>query len=563
MGDVTGKGGPGVIREIFVELLKYLKLGEGMAWLYRTPIDPNYRETLANYVKNRDANFLEIVRRVLEKPSHPYAQLFGLAGCTYADVETAIRRDGLEPTLGALAREGVYLSLDEFRCNTEIVRGGRHIPASMKDWDTADGAGPFQNFSSGSSSGRSLRTSHSLQYAKYGMAGGQVLVDHFYRDKKTAVIVLLPILPTSMGLGTCVGVARLGYTAERWFALGGSMRGNGHYRTMTTALVTRLRLGGAKVPYPTYLQADDFSPVAEFIARRKKEGVQSAMSGMVSSITRVAAVALDRGLDIRGSFALVTGESLTDAKREIIEAAGIEVFPSYGTSEFGGIGTPCSRMNKGNCVHIQKGSVALISRRLEDDGYSDEAVDSLHITSLLSFAPRILINVEIGDTGVIEKATCDCDYARLGYDMQVRDIAAISKIRGQGYTLRAPLVVRLVEEGLAQRFGGRTGDYQLLEVEGKAQTEMVLRIHPRAGVESPEQVLEYFLAECRRTYGGSMTVLQWTESHGVRVEVKEPVLASSGKFRAIRLLGSQVRAPQEEPAPDPVRKAATAGSGQA
>jgi hypothetical protein len=40
-----------------------------------------------------------------------------------------------------------------------------------------------------------------------------------------------------------------------------------------------------------------------------------------------------------------------------------------------------------------------------------------------------------------------------------------------------------------------------------------------------------------------MTVLQWTESNGVRVEVVEPVLAASGKCRAIRLLSSARRSP--------------------
>ena len=149
---------------------------------------------------------------------------------------------------------------------------------------------------------------------------------------------------------------------------------------------------------------------------------------------------------------------------------------------------------------------------------------------------------------MIEKATCDCEYSRLGYELKVRDIAAFSKIRAQGCPLPAPKIVLLLEEGLAQRFGGRPGDYQLIEVEGVAQTDMILLIHPRAGVASPQEVLEYFLAECRRTYSGSPTVLQWTESNGIRAEVREPILASSGKFRAIRLLatGTHPAIPLEE-----------------
>ncbi|HTS48929.1 MAG TPA: hypothetical protein VMH05_13350 [Bryobacteraceae bacterium] len=536
-----------MIRQAFVDVVKYVALGEVMSRLYRMPSDPNYRATIETYIKNRESNFLAIAKGVLANRRNPYSQLFEIAGCTFADLEAGVKRSGLEATLSALLKEGVYLTLDEFRCNTEIVRGGKHIPATMKDWDTSAGGGGGEAQSSGSSSGKPQRTRYSLEYAKFGNAGGQLMRDAFGEPDGIGIIVV-PILPTNMGLGSCIGAARMGYRVERWFALGSSGR-NLHYKAITAALVTRLRMAGAKIPFPTYLDQGGFSPVAEFIARRKREGVRSNISGMVSSLTRIAAAAIDRGLDIRGTAALVGGESLTDAKRELIEAAGIEVFPMYGTSEFGGIGMSCRQMNTGNRVHVSIPTIALVSRRI-DDGCSDEPVDSLHITSLLSFAPRTLINVEIGDTGVIEPATCDCVYSRMGYKWQVRDIAAISKIRGQGYTLRAPEIVKLLEEGLAAKFGGRPGDYQLAEVEGKAQTEMVLRIHPRAGVKSPEKVLEYFLAECRRTYGGSMTILQWTESNGVRAEVVEPVLAATGKFRAIRLLGASQRAkavPESKP----------------
>jgi len=523
----------------FAELFKYLKLGEGLAYVHRMPADPNYRTTIETFIRNRGANFLKMTQAILASPSHPYAQLFQGAGCTYADLEAEIGRNGLEATLDRLLAEGVYLTLDEFRCNTEIVRGGRHIRATMADWDNAAGKGPLQNFSSGSSGAKSLKTNSSLEYVKFGSAGGRILLDEFQNVRRVA-ITMMPILPGSHGLGGCLVGAKLGYPSERWFALGGGSKfKNAHYKAMTAAIVARLRLEGANVPYPTYLDPDDFSPVAEFVAKRKREGMSSAIMGMVSSITRVAAAAIDGGFDIRGTYALVTGESLTDAKRDLIERSGIEPYPMYATSEFGGIGIPCRQMRTGNCVHVTLPSLALVSRRQES--WNDEEVDSLHITNLLSFAPRMLINVEIGDTGVIEPATCDCEFSRLGYSLQVRDMAAITKFRGQGYTLRAPELIRLLEEGLAQQFGGRPGDYQLLEVEGKAQTEMVLRIHPRIAVTSSEKVLEYFLAQCRSTYGGSLTILHWTESNCVRVEVKPPILAASGKFRAIRLLGSGIR----------------------
>ena len=542
-----------MIRQALSDLVKYVAMGEVMSRLYRMPDDPNYRAIIETYVNNRPANFLAIAKGVLANPRNPYSQLFEIAGCSFADLEAAVKRNGLDATLQALLKEGVYLTLDEFRCNTEIVRGGRHIPATMKDWDTSAGGGGGEAQSSGSSSGKPQRTLYSKEYAKFGRAGAQLMRDEFVRIDGIGIIVF-PILPTPTGLATCVAATRL-LPVERWFALGSSGR-NLHYKAITAFLVGRLRLAGAKIPFPSYLEQGDFSPVAEFIARRKRAGLRSQMMGMVSSITRVAAAAVDLGLDIRGSRALVTGESLTEIKREVIESAGIEVFPSYAASDFGTIGVPCRQMNTGDCVHVAKASIALVSRPIHD-AWCDEPVDSLHITSLLSFAPRTLINVEIGDTGVIEPANCDCVYSKLGYNQRVRNIAAISKIKGQGYALRVPHMVKLLEEDLPQKFGGRHGDYQLAEVEGKAQTEMVLRIHPRAKVQSPEEVLRYFLAECRRVPGGSMTVLQWTESNGVRVEVVEPVLAASGKFRAIRVMASSRHS---APSPEKHAVAMTAGA---
>ena len=536
-----------MIREIPGALFKYLKLSEGLAYLQRTPVDLNYRETLRGFVKNRETSFLDIARRVLAVAEHPYSQLFDVARCAYADLESGVRRNGLDATLSDLMREGVYLTLDEFRCATEIVRGGRHIRAAMTDWDNARGKGPLQAVSSGSSGGRGIRTHSGLAFANYALLGLNLLGDEFLLHEKSAVVLILPILPGS-GIGACLSLGRIGHPPERWYALGGGTQRNWHYKAVTAAIVTRLRLAGAKVPHPIYLEPDDFRPVAEFLAQRKREGVRPALGGMVSSISRVAAAAVDHGIDVRGTFAMVAGESLTDAKRAVIESAGMAVFPCYGASDFGMIGLPCLQMSSGNCVHVASSSIALVPRRIEDP-FGDEEVNSLHVTGVLPFAPRVLINVEIGDTGVVEPATCDCEFSRLGYNLQIRDIAAFSKICGQGGTIRATEVLRLLEEGLPARFGGRAGDYQLLEVEGNAQTDMVLRISPRMGVASPEDVLEYFLRECRSLYGGALAVLQWTQSKGMRVEVKEPVLAQTGKFRAIRLLGAGTRTPAAVPNP--------------
>src|SRR6059036_1680310 len=68
--------------------------------------------------------FLDLARtRIYARPSSPYLKLLKLAGCDYSDLEAQVRREGLEATLERLARQGVYLTADEFKGKKEVVRG--------------------------------------------------------------------------------------------------------------------------------------------------------------------------------------------------------------------------------------------------------------------------------------------------------------------------------------------------------------------------------------------------------------------------------------------------------
>jgi hypothetical protein len=111
----------------------------------------------------------------------------------------------------------------------------------------------------------------------------------------------------------------------------------------------------------------------------------------------------------------------------------------------------------------------------------------------------------------------------------------------QGCTIYTRELVRILEEDLPQKYGGRPGDFQLVEREGRAQTELVLRIHPRLKIASVDDVLQFFIARFSKAYGGALAKVQWNGTNGIRAEVAEPVLASSGKFRAIRPLATSSR----------------------
>ena len=64
----------------------------------------------------READFLELVTRtVYADPDSPYRRLLDLAGCERGDLEQLVRAEGVEGALHVLFRQGVYLTVDEFK----------------------------------------------------------------------------------------------------------------------------------------------------------------------------------------------------------------------------------------------------------------------------------------------------------------------------------------------------------------------------------------------------------------------------------------------------------------
>jgi hypothetical protein len=460
--------------------------------------------------------------------------MFKLAHCTYEELEKQVLQNGLESTLASLHRSGIYLSHDEFKGKKPIVRSGKIIPSGASSFINPLVSGSFESRSGGSRS-KGTVTQQSLENRLYRECY-QYFLDREFNLRNYVLVGVMPILPAAWGLGQCLSAYRNGSRYERWFTVGGTLRNSGHYRTATKTMVLIAKIMGADIPFPTYLKPDNFSLAAEWIARKKQEGISCWIHGMVSSSVRIAASALENGFDISGTIFRVSGEALTDAKRRVIESAEAEVFPFYHIHELGQIGTACRKMNKGNCVHIQRDAVAVISHRRNAPLINFE-VNSLLFTSLLPTAARVLINAEMDDAGIVGKAHCDCVYQKAGFVEKISDIYSYGKLTGQGITLLGDDVVQILEEILPKKFGGTPGDYQLVEEESSHQTGIQLRVSPRAGISSTGELKKGFLNEVRKLYGGSMTVRQWIHTDAVRAVIDEPYITSTGKVLPLHLLG--------------------------
>ncbi len=517
------------------EAIHYSRMALGVYEYLRSKPLGNPDAVIRRNLENRERNFLYLVRNVIfASPANPFHAMLVAAGCRPGDLEDSLRRDGLEKTLADLSATGVYLTHDEFKGKQPIVRAGRHIPAVTSDFRNPLVKTRGENRSSGSRS-KGTRTPRNLQGQLYREVRLSVRDREFWIHHRPHA-ALYPILPSFTGLSAGLRARRLGYRLDRWFAVGGGLRDSGHYRAVTRALVAWANLLGAGAPPPFYLPANDFSPAAEWIARSVAAGAPGVVEGMTSPAVRVAAAARERNLDLTGVTFLVGGEALTDGKRAVIERTGAEVYTGYPTSEIGGVGHACRQMRTGNSVHFYEDGLAVITcRRVAP--LSETEVDALRFTTLLPFTAHVLINTEMDDSGIVEPVRCDCAYSRMGFKRQVRAISSFGKLTGQGMTLVGTDMVRLLEEILPARLGGAAGDYQLIERDGAVQTELTLRVSPRAARDA-DQIRRCFLDEVRQFFGGALAARMWRHAEGVEVEIAEPETTFTGKVLTLHLLGS-------------------------
>ena len=77
-------------------------------------------------LENREQNLPTIVKlAIYGNENSPYLKLLELANCEYGDFERMVRLYGIEPSQRKLCQEGVYISVEEFKCRKEVVRGGK------------------------------------------------------------------------------------------------------------------------------------------------------------------------------------------------------------------------------------------------------------------------------------------------------------------------------------------------------------------------------------------------------------------------------------------------------
>jgi len=484
----------------------------------------------------REANFLRLIERgIFGHPRSPYRALLKLAACELGDIRNMVRARGLEETLRELREAGVYVTFEEFKGREPIVRAGQVIPVQARDFDNPYLSHCYQA-ESGGTTGASTRVMIDLDHLA-------ARAPHLLLAEDAQGIVAIPcaiwfgILPDN-GLNSILPRVLYGQVPRKWFTpiTTRDVRPSLTYNLATQYIIAMGRLCGVSLPRPEPVSLEQAAIVARWATETLKAHGACVIRTHVSKALRVCLAAREQGLDLTGATITGGGEPPTPAKVRDITCTGARWFPNYYFSEAGPVGMACVRPADSNDLHFLKDVLALIQYPRQVPG-SGITVDAFHFTTLLPTAPKLLLNVESDDYGVIENRSCGCAMESYGFTEHLRHIRSFRKLTGEGMTLVGSEMVYILEEVLPARFGGSSLDYQLLEEEDdQGFTRLSLVVSPRIEIGDETAIIETVLeALGRGSPAADLARAVWSQARTLRVKRMEPVWTARGKLMPLHL----------------------------
>ena len=517
---------------VLADVARYARFARGLRDLLRHPISlQEAQEIVRRRIAEREANFLRLAERaIFGYPRSPYRSLLRLAGCEMADIQRMVRTTGLEATLRALRDAGVYVTFEEFKCRVPIARGGQTIHVAPRDFDNPL-LNQYVEASSGGTTG--AQTGLLMDLTNVAARAPQIMLAydaHGILGVPTAI--WRGILPDSGGISSMLRGALIGHIPEKWFLTTApqDLRPNLKNRLLTQYIVTLGRLYGLRIPRPEPVSLDQALVVARWAAETLAARGACLIRCHVSMAVRVCIAAREQGLNLRGVTFMGGGEPPTPAKVREILRVGARWIPAYAFSELGQVGLGCGRPADGSDVHFLKDAVALIQCPRQVPGWS-LSVDAFYFTSLLPTAPKVLMNVENDDYGVVETRSCGCPLETYGYTEHIRDVRSFRKLTSEGITLVGGDMIHILEEVLPSRFGGSPLDYQLLEEEDEQGfTRLFLVVSPKVPIADEAEVVETVMGAL-----GTRARAIWKQAETLRVRRMEPIWTGRGKLMPLNL----------------------------
>ena len=485
-------------------------------------------DTIATGVRERDVRFLgKLEHSVYAHPPSPYRQLLAAAGCEFGDVAELVRREGLDTTLATLARAGVHLTFEEFKCRTPTVRGSRTFHFSPEDFDDPHFRGAVVS-SSGGTRGKPMRFRWSLALSAQWAPHWCVF---FAANQRQGKPLIFWTPGNSGAAGPQLACAKFNQRFDHWFIAQDMTNTRDRLYAYCRHLIGRRLAGFPKARKVAYHNTE---PVLACVVDVLDSAGTVSVSTTPSTAVRLSLAAQAAGRSLDGVTFLLGAEPLTAARRVTIEASGAGAIPLYGSTEAVWTGGQCPHAQHADEVHVLRDLHAVITAPSAPDpgAREEDEPPALLYTSIAPLTSKILINTDIGDRGVIAERRCDCLYDQLGCRQTIHTIRSSDKITEFGVTFQVPDVFYVLEEILPRRFGARTGDFQLVEErDDQGLPRYTLRIRPEASGAEPDRVREAFLSELgkRRSYYGFMVEI-WRKEGIVRAERNVPLVSRRGKI---------------------------------
>ncbi len=507
-----------------------LALAAALPRYFRHPVTaPQAEEEIKRLLDTRVERFLELARtQIYECPGSPYLKLLKHAGCELSDLQTQVHRHGLEETLVELAKEGVYLTSEEYKGKKEVVRGAESFQVSAGDFRRRDTSAGFTIQSSGTRNSP-VRTFSGLDWLT--LQTTNTAISFYAHDQFSCVHSLYePIVSGRVNFALIN--AKLGIRTDRWFANRYRAHSwleswHGYLNICLTAMMGKWF--GPGIAKPEFLGAGDVRPIVQWILEKRRDGKKCCIRTVVSNAVRIARSASDMGVSLEGAKFRTGGEPLTESKQAVIEQVGARALPGYGFG--GGLGSAlrCGKPHFRDEVHVPKNLITVVEypRPLDNAG---PPIHPLLLTTLHPTAPRLLLNVENGDYATMVKRDCGCPLQKVGFTQHFHTIRSFEKFTTEGRNYFTADLFGLLENTIPSQFGGGPGDYQLVEEEDdNAQTRLTLLVHPNVGEVNEERLLTVLQEGLANATTDRAGVRIWQEAGTLRVRRQVPYSSQRGK----------------------------------
>ncbi len=493
-------------------------------------------DVIRGWLAERDAAFLRMLaQHVFGNPRSPYLPLLQAARLTLPDAERLVSQCGLEGALRRLYEAGVYVTLDEFKGRRPIQRNGVERAVAAGDFRAAAGEGHFTGHTGGSRTrGTPVAVSLSDMMAELP-ARALFLQAHGLTGRPWAQWWAAP--PGVAGLRTALRNVKQGQPLLRWFSptRPGLGPASGKSVVLTWCTVLGSALMGHRIPYPRHVPMDRADVIARWMAQQKARGVQVSLETMASGAVRVAQAAQALGLDIAGHVMHTGGEPLTPAKVAVLEDAGLRLCSKYATVETAALGLSCGAGSAPDDMHLLTYRMAVIQERKSLLGWP-EPVGALLLTFFSPHMANVLLNVEIGDYGVLGERDCGCPLGAAGLHTHLHTIRSFEKLTSVGMHFMGADLLDLLETALPARFGGGPVDYQFVEAEVGGATVLKLVVAPGVGPLDEREVLAFTLAELeRRTKAGRMMTDIWRDAGVLQLERSQLYTTRASKIQPLHV----------------------------